>query len=107
FKPPVFQPGQRGQMPTMPNMDDLSKILTNTIGSISAGTPGQSVTSLAFTNDGRTLATGGVESKSNFDLGAMMNAAMQNPRQKKGSKQPDPANMMKDFKVEAVGRVQF
>src|SRR4029079_6375160 len=53
-----------------------------------------------------TLATGGVESKSNFDLAAMMKSTM-NPRQKKGSKQPDPADMMKDFKVEAVGRVQF
>jgi WD40 repeat protein/uncharacterized caspase-like protein len=108
FKAPVFTPGQikPGQMPTMPNMDDMAKFLTNTIGTMSAGTMGQSVTSLAFTNDGRTLATGGVESKGNFDLAAMMNQAM-NPRQKKGSKQPDPADMMKDFKVEAVGRVQL
>src|ERR1041384_5870997 len=108
FKPPVFTPGQikRGQMPAMPNMDDMAKILTNTIGTMSAGTMGQSVTSLAFTNDGHTLATGGVESKSNFDLGAMMNSAM-TQRPKKGSKAPDPADMMKDFKVEAVGRVQL
>jgi WD40 repeat protein/uncharacterized caspase-like protein len=103
FTPPVIRPGQ---MPTMPNMDDIAKMLTNTIGTMSAGTPGQSVTSLAFTNDGRTLASGGVESKGNFDLGAMMNQAM-NPRQKKGSKPPDYADMMKDFKVEAVGRVQL
>ena len=103
FTPPVFKPGQ---MPTMPNMDDIAKMLTNTIGTMSAGTMGQSVTSLAFSIDGRTLATGGVESKGNFDLAAMMNSAM-NPRQKKGSKQPDPADMMKDFKVEAVGRVQL
>jgi WD40 repeat protein len=103
FTPPVIRPGQ---MPTMPNMDDIAKMLTNTIGTVSAGTPGQSVTSLAFTNDGRTLATGGVESKGNFDLGAMMTQAM-NPRQKKGSKPPDYAEMMKDFKVEAIGRVQL
>ena len=33
FKPPVFNPGQikRGQMPTMPNMDDIAKMVTNTI----------------------------------------------------------------------------
>jgi len=103
FRPPVITPGQ---MPTMPNMDDIAKVLTNTLGTISAGTMGQSVTSLAFTNDGRTLATGGVESKGNFDLAAMMKSAM-NPRQKKGSKTPDPADMMKDYKVEAVGRVQL
>ena len=103
FTPPVFKPGQ---MPTMPNMDDIAKMVTNTIGTVSAGTMGQSVTSLAFTNDGRTLATGGVESKGNFDLAAMMNSAM-NPRQKKGSKQPDPTDMMKDFKVETIGRVQL
>ena len=105
FTPPVIKPGQ---MPTMPNMDDMAKLLTNTIGTMSAGTMGQSVTSLAFSNDGRTLATGGVESKGNFDLAAMLNSAM-NPRQKqkKGSKQPDTDDMMKDFKVEAVGRVQF
>ena len=65
FKPPVIRPGQ---MPTMPNMADMAKILTNTIGTMSAGTPGQSVTSLAFTNDGRTLATGGVESKSELSI---------------------------------------
>src|SRR5262249_47470896 len=108
FKPPVFNPGQMkpGQMPVMPNMDDIARMLTNTIGTMSAGTMGQSVTSLAFTNDGRILATGGVESKSNFDLAAMMNSAMTKPP-KKGSKPPDYNNMMKDFKVEAVGRVQL
>jgi WD40 repeat protein/uncharacterized caspase-like protein len=108
FKPPVFNRGQMkpGQMPVMPNMDDIAKMLTNTIGTMSAGTMGQSVTSLAFTSDGRTLATGGVESKSNIDLAAMMNSAM-TQRPKKGSKPPDPADMMKDFKVEAVGRVQL
>ena len=108
FKPPVFNPGQlkRGQMPTMPNMDDIIKMTTNTIGAMSAGTMGQSVTSLAFTNDGRTLATGGVETKSNLDLAAMMNAA-RTQKPKKGQTTPDYADMMKDFKVEAVGRVQL
>ena len=103
FTPPVFKPGQ---MPTMPNMTDIAAMMTNTIGTMSAGTMGRSVTSAAFTSDGRTLATGGVESKPNIDLAAMMNSAM-NPKQKKGSKPPDPADIMKDFKVEAVGQVQF
>jgi uncharacterized caspase-like protein len=93
-------------MPTMPNMDDIIKMTTNTIGAMSAGTMGQSVTSLAFTNDGRTLATGGVETKSNLDLAAMMNAA-RTQKPKKGQTTPDYADMMKDFKVEAVGRVQL
>ncbi len=103
FTPPVIKPGQ---MPTMPNMTDIAAMLTNTIGTLSAGTMGRSVTSAAFTSDGQILATGGVESKSNIDLAAMMNSAT-NPRKKKGSKPPDPADIMKDFKVEAVGQVQF
>jgi WD40 repeat protein/uncharacterized caspase-like protein len=104
FKPPTsIKPGQ---MPTMPNMADMAAMMTNMLGAMSAGTMGQTVTSLAFTNDGKLLATGGVESKANIDIAAMMSGAM-NPRQKKGSKQPDPADMMKDFKVEAVGRVQL
>ena len=103
FTAPVIKPGQ---MPTMPNMADIAAMMTSTLGTVSAGTMGQSVTSAAFTSDGRTLATGGVESKPNIDIAAMMNAAM-NPRQKKGSKQPDPADMMKDLKVEAIGQVQF
>ena len=101
FKPPTsIKPGQ------MPNMADIAAMLTTTLGTMSAGTMGQTVTSLAFTSDGKVLATGGVESKANIDIAAMMSGAM-NPRQKKGSKQPDPADMMKDLKVEAVGQVQL
>jgi len=89
----------------LPNMADMSQIITNTMGSMSAGTMGKTVTSLAFTPDGRMLATGGVESKSNFDLNAMMTQAQKG--QKKGSKTPDPADIMKDFKVEAIGVVKL
>ncbi|HEY0367195.1 MAG TPA: hypothetical protein VGC73_12045, partial [Pyrinomonadaceae bacterium] len=104
FKPPTtIRPGP---MPTMPNMADIAAMITNTLGTMSAGTMGQTVTSLAFTSDGKLLATGGVESKANIDIAAMMSGAT-SQRQKKGSKQPDPADMMRDLKVEAVGRVQL
>lgn len=104
FMPPAtIKPGQ---MPTMPNMSEIAAMVTNTLGAMSAGTMGQTVTSLAFTGDGRLLATGGVESKANIDLAAMMSGAM-NQRPKKGSKTPDPADMMRDLKVEAVGQVQL
>lgn len=105
FKPPTsIKPGQ---MPSMPNMADLAAMMTNVIGTMSAGTMGRTVTSLAFTADGRTLATGGVDSKANIDIAAMMSGAMSGKRLKKGSKTPDPADMMKDLKVEAVGQIQL
>ena len=64
---------------------------------------GRSVTSMAFSPDGRTLAIGGVESKSNLDFAAMMDPAAQ--RNKKNSKQRDPQDIMKDMKVESTGQV--
>jgi WD40 repeat protein len=103
FTPPVIKPGQ---MPTMPNIADIAAMMTNTLGTLAAGTMGRKVTSLAFSNDGRMLATGGVDSKANIDIAAMMSGAM-NQRPKKGAKAPDPADIMKDLKVEAVGQVQF
>src|ERR1041384_537112 len=103
--PPVFKPGQ---MPVMPNMADIAAMMTNTLGSLAAGTMGRTVTSLAFSNDGRTLAIGGVDAKTNIDIAAMMSGAMSGQKQKKkGSPAPDPNDLMKDLKVEAVGQVQF
>ena len=104
FNPANIKPGQ---MPTMPNMDDIAAMMTNVIGNMSAGTMG-SITSLAFSGDGRMLATGGVESKANIDIAAMMSGGMRQPQKKqKGSKQPDPQDMMKDLKVESVGQVKL
>jgi WD40 repeat protein/uncharacterized caspase-like protein len=98
-----------GQMPSMPNMNDISAMMTNVFGTMSSGTMGQK--SVAFSGDGRTLATGGFESKMNIDMAAMMSAAMSGQRpsrgSKQGSKQPDPADMMKDLKVETTGQVQL
>lgn len=104
FKPPTsIKPGQ---MPVMPNMADIAAVLTNSLGMMASGTMGQTVTSPAFTSDSKLLATGGFESKTNIDIAAMMSGAM-NPRQKKGSKQPDSDDFMKDLKIEAVGQVQL
>jgi len=104
FNYPNVKPGQ---MPTMPNMADIAAMMNNAMGAMAAGTMGQKVTSLAFSADGRTLATGGFESKANIDIAAMMSGAMSGQRPKKGSKTPDPSDMMKDFKVEAVGQVRL
>jgi uncharacterized caspase-like protein len=95
--------GKPGSMPQMPDMTAMSDMMTNLMGSMSAGTMGRSVTSLAFSPDSRTLAIGGVESKSNIDFASMMNPNAQ--RNKKGSKPPDPDEIMKNMKVEAVGQV--
>ena len=100
-----MKPGKSGSMPQMPDMTAIAGMMTNMMGSMSAGTMGRSVTSLAFSPDGRTLAIGGVESKSNFDLAAMMNPAAVQKNQKKNAKPPDPEEMMKNMKVEAVGQV--
>lgn len=95
--------GKPGTMPQMPDLSAMSDIMTNIMGSMSAGTMGRTVTSLAFSPDGRTLAIGGVESKSNFDFASMMNAAAQKNR--KNSKPQDPDEIMKNMKVEAAGQV--
>jgi WD40 repeat protein/uncharacterized caspase-like protein len=101
--------GKPGSMPTMPNMADISTMMTNMMGAMSAGTMGRSVTSMAFSPDGRTLATGGVESKSNIDFAAMMGGGIPGQKgQKKSSKNPpDPQDIMKSMKVEAIGQVEL
>jgi WD40 repeat protein/uncharacterized caspase-like protein len=102
----IFSPGtiKPGSMPTMPNMADLSSMVTNMLGAMSAGTMGRTVTSVAFSPDGSIVATGGVESKSNLDLAAMMGGASGQKRQK-NNKTPDPQDIMRDLKIEAVGQV--
>ncbi len=97
--------GAPGSMPSMPNVADLSAMITNSMGALSAGTMGRTVTSVTFSNDGRIVATGGVETKSNFDLAAMMSVAM--GQTKSSKKQPAPEDMIKNFKVEPIGQVVF
>src|SRR4029453_16804092 len=85
---------------------DMSAMMTEVMGTMSAGTMGRTVTSYSFSSDGRMLATGGVETKANVDLASLMGGV---PGQKqKGQKQKTPTNpqdMMKDWKVEAIGRI--
>ena len=95
--------GMPANMPQIPSMADLSGMMTNMMGAMSAGTMGRTVTSLAFSPDGRTLAVGGVESKSNFDMAAMMGTG-QNKSKNKKQPTPDPQDFMKDMKVEAIGQ---
>ncbi|MEO8435518.1 MAG: caspase family protein [Pyrinomonadaceae bacterium] len=100
------KPGQAGNMPQMPNLADMTAMITNSMGAMSAGTMGRSVTSVAFSPDGRTLATGGVESKSNLDLMAMSGLGSGQKGQKKNSSRPpDPEEMMRNIKFEAIGQV--
>ena len=101
----TMTPGQLKKMKpgNMPDLTAISAMMTNVMGSMSAGTMGRSVTSLSFSPDGRTLALGGVESKSNIDFAAMMNPSAQG--NKKGSKPPDPDEIMKNMKIEAMGQV--
>jgi WD40 repeat protein len=100
--PNMGKPGSMPTMPAMPNMADMSSMITNMLGTMTAGTMGRSVTSVAFSPDGRTLATGGVESKSNFDMAAMMsNAGQKNSKNKKPT---DPQDFLKDLKVETTGQ---
>ena len=107
----TMQSIQKGRIPKniqMPNMAELGEMMNNMLGTIAAGTGGgNKVSSLAFSPDNRVVATGGIESKSNVDFAAMMSGA-QNPKRQKGSKQSqDPDDLLKDLKVEAIGRVQF
>jgi WD40 repeat protein/uncharacterized caspase-like protein len=99
FTPPAIKPGQ---MPQMPNMAEISAMMTNIMGTMAAGTMGRTTTSFAFSPDGRTLVTGGFESKANIDLAAMMSG-----KRPKGSKSQDPQDIMKDLKFEAIGQAQI
>jgi WD40 repeat protein/uncharacterized caspase-like protein len=100
-----MKPGKPGSMPQMPDLAAITGMMTNIMGSMSAGTMGRSVTSVAFSPDGQMLAIGGVESKSNLDFGAMMSGTQRN--QKGNSKQNDPQEMMRNMKVEAIGQVSL
>ena len=98
---------KRGQMPNiqnMPNMDQMNSMITNTLGSMTAGTNGRNVSSVTFSRDGSVLASGGIEAKSNFDMAAMMGQAT---NQKRGKNQPPPNTdeFLKNLKIETTGQL--
>ncbi|MFN2510655.1 MAG: caspase family protein, partial [Pyrinomonadaceae bacterium] len=103
LNPGAMKPGSV----VMPNIADISAMMTNMMGAMSAGTMGQTVTSLAFSPDGRMLATGGVETKSNFDMAAMMSGGMNQGKRPKKQPTPDPQDFMKNMKVETTGQVRL
>src|SRR5882724_4170854 len=108
---PTVQPGKRPniknmpQIANMPNMADLSAMMTNMLGTMTAGTMGRSVTSVAFSPDGKILASGGVESKSNFDMATMMAQASGNQKRSKNQPPPSSEDFLKNLKVETIGQV--
>ena len=108
---PLPNPGKikRGQIPNvvnMPNMADLAAMMTNILGTMSAGTMGRTVTSLSFGPDGKILASGGVETKSNFDPAQMMTQAA-NPTRSKGQNLPTSHDILNDMKIETTGQIVF
>jgi WD40 repeat protein/uncharacterized caspase-like protein len=99
---------KRGQIPNvsnMPNMADISAMMTNVLGSMTAGTNGRTVTSVSFSQDGKILASGGIESKTNLDLATMMGQGTGNQKRPKNQPTPDPNNILKDLKVETTGQI--
>jgi WD40 repeat protein/uncharacterized caspase-like protein len=93
---------KRGQIPNMPNMADLSAMMTNVLGTMAAGTSGRNVTSISFTQDGKIMASGGIESKSNLDFAAIMAGQTANPKSKN---RPNQDDFLKDLKIETTGQI--
>jgi WD40 repeat protein/uncharacterized caspase-like protein len=109
---PTVTPGQKPNMKNLPSMAQMQAMManvqsilensiTNTLGSTVAGTMGKRA--ISFSPDGRLLASGGFESKTNMDLSGIMN-----PGKQKSSKKQAPTNsddLMKDLKVETTGQI--
>ena len=73
-----LEPGKRyAKRDQFSRAGTFSNLVVN-LGTVTAGTMGRSVTSLSFSPDGKVLASGGVESKSNLDAAVLMGGAMNN-----------------------------
>ena len=109
---PTATPGKmnRKQIQTMianmPSQAELMAMTTNMLGSLSAGTAGRTVTSLSFSPDGKILASGGVETKSNFDPSQIM-AQATNPKKSKNQQPPSSQDALEMMKVETTGQIVF
>jgi WD40 repeat protein/uncharacterized caspase-like protein len=103
---PTMGQMRRGQMPNIqrPTADQMNSMITNMLGTMTAGTTGRNVSSVTFSRDGSVLASGGIESKSNLDMMAMMN---QGATQKKGKNQPPSSTdeFLKNLKIETTGQL--
>ena len=97
--------GVPANMPQMPSMADLTGMMTNMMGAMSAGTMGRTVTSLAFSPDGRTLATRRCRVKIELSIMAALMRAAPKTKKIKEPSPPDPDDFMKNMKVEAIGQV--
>jgi len=113
FSLPTMTPGQKPnprnmKMPSQADiqamMANMQNMMNNTLGAMAAGTMGKTVTSLSFSSDGRMVATGGFESKSNLDLAGAMNQA-QGKQPSKKQPPPNSSDLMKDLKVETTGQI--
>jgi len=97
-----------GQMPNIPRptTDQINGMINNMLGTMTAGTLGRNVSSVIFSRDGSVLASGGIDTKSNYDMAAMM-AQAQGGQQKKGKNQPPPSteDFLKNLKVETTGQL--
>ncbi|MGZ8842474.1 MAG: caspase family protein, partial [Pyrinomonadaceae bacterium] len=100
--PGSIKPGQLPNIANMPNMADILASMTNTLGTMTAGTMGRTVASVAFTSDGKILASGGVESKSNLDMATLMGQASGNQKRPKNQNTGD---LLKDLKIETSGQI--
>ena len=112
---PTVTPGKmnRKQIQTMianmPSQADLTAMMTNMMGTLQAGTSGRTVTSVSFSPDGKILASGGVESKSNFDPARMAAQAQAQATQKKpkNQKPPNSQDILDSMKIETTGQIVF
>jgi WD40 repeat protein/uncharacterized caspase-like protein len=98
---------RRGQMPNIqgPTTDQINSMITNTLGSMTAGTMGRNVSSVTFSRDGSVLASGGIEAKSNLDMASMMGQATTQQKRGKNQPQPNTDDFLKNLKVETTGQL--
>lgn len=75
---------------------------------IGFGGSGSTISTMAFSADGRLLATGGKDSKSDFDMSAMMAEAMRDPKAAaRANKATSTEEMMKRMQTSSSGSLKL